>query len=72
MKITLYEHSKKVYQTTDAELERIPNIGEFMCIDEIGYNVVDINTDNILKANTEKKEANKKLLASAALLKHYF
>lgn len=30
---------------------------------------VDINTDNILKANTEKKEANKKLLASAALLK---
>ena len=44
MKITLYEHSKKVYQTTDAELERIPNIGEFMCIDEVGYNVVDIHT----------------------------
>ena len=44
MKITLYEHSKKVYQTTDAELERIPNIGEFMCIDEVYYDIVDINT----------------------------
>ena len=51
MKITLYEHSKKVYQTTDTELERIPNIGEFMYIDEVGYNVVDIHTifDTITK-----------------------
>lgn len=54
MKITLYEHSKKVYQTTDAELERIPNIGEFMGIDEIGYNVVDINT--IFDTITEEVE----------------
>ena len=51
MKITLYEHSKKVYQTTDTELERIPNIGEFMCIDKVGYNVVNIHTifDTITK-----------------------
>ena len=54
MKITLYEHSKKVYQTTDAELERIPNIGEFMCIDEVDYNVVDINT--IFDTITEEVE----------------
>lgn len=44
MKITLYEHSGKVHQTTDSELERIPNIGEFICINEVGYNVVDIHT----------------------------
>lgn len=44
MKITLYEYSKKILQTTDTELERIPNIGEFMCIDKVGYNVVDIHT----------------------------
>lgn len=54
MKITLYEHSKKVLQTTDAELERIPNIGEFMCIDELGYNVVDIHT--IFNTITEEVE----------------
>lgn len=54
MKITLYEHSKKVYQTTDAELERIPNIGELMCIDEVGYNVVDIYT--IFDTITEEVE----------------
>lgn len=54
MKITLYEHSKKVYQTTYAELERIPNIGEFMCIDEVGYNVVDIHT--IFDTITEEVE----------------
>ena len=54
MKITLYEHSKKVYQTTDAELERIPNIGEFMCIDEVDYNVVDIHT--IFNTITEEVE----------------
>ena len=54
MKITLYEHSKRVYQTTDAELERIPNIGEFMCIDEVGYNVVDIHT--IFDTITEEVE----------------
>ena len=54
MKITLYEHSKKVYQTTDAELERIPNIGEFMCIDAVGYNVVDIHT--IFDTITEEVE----------------
>ena len=54
MKITLYEHSKKVYQTTDTELERIPNIGEFMYIDEVGYNVVDINT--IFDTITEEVE----------------
>lgn len=44
MKITLYEYSKKILQTTDAELERIPNIGEFMCIDKVGYNVTNIHT----------------------------
>ena len=51
MKITLYEYSKKVCQTTDAELERIPNIGEFMCIDKVGYDVVNIHTifDTITK-----------------------
>ena len=54
MKITLYEHSKKVYQTTDAELERIPNIGEFMCIDKVGYNVVNIHT--IFNTITKKVE----------------
>ena len=54
MKITLYEHSKKVYQTTDTELERIPNIEEFMCIDEVGYNVVDIHT--IFDTITEEVE----------------
>lgn len=54
MKITLYEHSKKVYQTTDSELERIPNIGEFMCIDEVCYNVVDIHT--IFDTITEEVE----------------
>ena len=54
MKITLYEHYKKVYQTTDAELERIPNIGESMCIDEVGYNVVDIHT--IFDTITEEVE----------------
>ena len=37
MKITLYEHSKKVYQTTDAELERIPNLAELL--DKIHYKV---------------------------------
>lgn len=54
MKITLYEHSKKVCQITDAELERIPNIGEFMCIDGVGYNVVDIHT--IFNTITEEVE----------------
>ena len=44
MKITLYEYSKKIFQTTDAELERIPNIGEFMCIDKVGYDVTNIHT----------------------------
>lgn len=44
MKITLYEYSKKILQTTDAELKRIPNIGEFMCIDKVGYNVTNIHT----------------------------
>ena len=44
MKITLYEYSKKILQTTDTELERIPNIGEFMCIDKVGYNVTNIHT----------------------------
>lgn len=44
MKITLYEYSKKILQTTDAELERIPNIGEFMCIDKVGYDVTNIHT----------------------------
>mgnify|MGYP006336541573 CR=1 FL=1 len=44
MKITLYEYSKKILQTTDTELERIPNIGEFMCIDKVGYNVSNIHT----------------------------
>lgn len=44
MKITLYEYSKKILQTTDAELERIPNIGEFMCIDKVGYDVSNIHT----------------------------
>ena len=54
MKITLYEHSKKVHQTTGAELERIPNIGEFMCIDKVGYNVADIHT--IFNTITEEVE----------------
>lgn len=54
MKITLYEYSKKVLQTTDAELERIPNIGEFMCIDKVGYNVADIHT--IFNTITEEVE----------------
>lgn len=54
MKITLYEHSKKVHQTTDSELERIPNIGEFMCIDEVGYDVIDIHT--IFNTITEEVE----------------
>lgn len=54
MKITLYEHSKKVLQTTDVELERIPNIGEFMCIDKVGYNVADIHT--IFNTITEEVE----------------
>lgn len=54
MKITLYEHSKKVLQTTDSELERIPNIGEFMCIDKVCYNVVDVHT--IFNTITEEVE----------------
>nr|DAG87633.1 MAG TPA: hypothetical protein [Crassvirales sp.] len=54
MKITLYENSKKVHQTTDSELERIPNIGEFMCIDEVGYDVIDIHT--IFNTITEEVE----------------
>lgn len=54
MKITLYEYSKKILQTTDAELERIPNIGESMCIDKVGYSVTDIYT--IFDTITEEVE----------------
>ena len=54
MKITFYKYSKKVYQTTDEELKRIPNIGEFMCIDKVGYNVVNIHT--IFDTITEEVE----------------
>mgnify|MGYP006926114789 CR=1 FL=1 len=34
--------------------ERIPNIGEFMCIDKVGYNGVDIHT--IFDTITEEVE----------------
>lgn len=53
MKITLYEYSKKVLQTTDSELKRIPNIREFMCIDKVHYKVGAITTI----FNTITKEA---------------
>lgn len=51
MKITLYKYSKKVLQTTDSELQRIPNIGEFICIDKVRYHVDAITTifDTITK-----------------------